>query len=211
MVRVRSSRCFSRSSDWIAERLRSQRYPLVYYLIGANVSVFLLYKFGGSGRRLVMDLLPFYSDQPRVLSLVSYSFTHCESFHLLFNMFTLYFFGKHIEALFGPHRVLWLYLLGAVGGGLMHLFTSSRSRRQVLIGASGADSALASFFIVNFPYEKMFIFPLPFAVPAWSVGVGLLAYSTLMLPVNSSNVSHSAHLGGFLSGIGYYYFLRRRF
>lgn len=64
----------------------------------------------------------------RLHTLLTYSISHYNVMHicknnnissLVFNMVTLYFFGRTIEAHFGPKRLLYLYLLGALVGGIM--------------------------------------------------------------------------------------------
>ena len=206
-------RFFSRGrplSTWLDARLASSRYPLLYYLIGANAGIFLIWGIGGWPRRAIVHWFPLERQRPRLHALLTHAFTHFSPFHLSLNMLTLYCFGKHLEALFGPRVLLSLYLAGAVGGGLLHLF-SGGERAQGVVGASGAVSALLAFFVANFPRERMLVFPLPLPLPAWAVGAGLLAYSALSLPRRDSRVSHASHLGGLLAGLGYYCLLRRAF
>lgn len=50
---------------------------------------------------------------------LTYSFSHYSFWHLLSNMIPLFFFGRSIEMYFGSKLLLYLYLGGALTGGLM--------------------------------------------------------------------------------------------
>ena len=54
----------------------------------------------------------------QVWRLVTYQFVHATSWHLLFNMWALYFFGPVVEKIMGSRRYLLYYLACGVAGAL---------------------------------------------------------------------------------------------
>ena len=100
--------------------------------------------------------------------LLTHGFVHADWQHLLFNMITLYFFGRYAEQLFLPY-------IGAVGFALFYLSailvailpTYLRHRHDPnyrSLGASGAVSAVLFAYILGKPWSLIFVFFLP--VPA---------------------------------------------
>src|SRR5699024_2674853 len=122
-------------------------------------------------RRLLERLLlwpPAVERQRQYDRLGTHGFVHADWQHLLFNMITLYFFGRHVEALFTTY-------IGALGFALFYLSailvailpTYLRHRRDASyrsLGASGAVSAVLFAFILVQPWTLIFVFFIP--VPA---------------------------------------------
>ena len=130
--------------------------------------------------------------------LLTHGFVHADWQHLLFNMITLYFFGRYAEQLFLPY-------IGAVGFALFYLSailvailpTYLRHRHDPnyrSLGASGAVSAVLFAYILVNPWSLIFVFFLP--VPAILYGVFYVGYSVWMDRQGRDNVNHSAHLWG---------------
>lgn len=53
--------------------------------------------------------------------LVTYMFMHGALYHLFFNMYAVYMFGRVVENLWGPKRFLTYYMITGVGAGLINL------------------------------------------------------------------------------------------
>ena len=152
-------------------------------------------------RRLIERLLlwpPAVQRQRQYDRLLTHGFVHADWQHLLFNMITLYFFGRHVEAMFAPY-------IGAVGFALFYLSailvailpTYLRHRSDAdyrSLGASGAVSAVLFAFILAQPWALIFVFFIP--VPAIVYGVFYVGYSIWMDRRGGDNVNHSAHLWG---------------
>lgn len=70
------------------------------------------------------------------------------------------------------------------------------------VGASGAIYGILLGFGMLFPNEKMFVFPLPFPIPAkyFVAGYALIEFFSGMANNPSDNVAHFAHLGGMIFG-----------
>lgn len=154
----------------------------------------------------------------KVWTLFSYGFLHSTLgfFHILGNMLGLYFIGRIIEPLIGRERFLGLYLAGTFVGGLVYLLFHLNGSGPV-VGASAAVMSILAFFCLLYPERPvtlLLFFIIPVTIkPKWifwgslaiSVG-GLLLYE---LP-GTSNVAHSAHLGGLAAGILYYRYFHNR-
>jgi membrane associated rhomboid family serine protease len=130
--------------------------------------------------------------------LITHGFVHADLSHLLFNMITLYFFGRLIERFFAQY-------IGQVGFALFYLSallvailpTYLRHRndaRYRSLGASGAVSAVLFAFILLKPWSIIYVFIVP--VPAIVYGVIYVGYSYWMDRRGSDNINHSAHLWG---------------
>ena len=135
--------------------------------------------------------------------LLTHGFIHADWQHLLFNMITLFFFGRFAEQEIVP-------MIGAIGYVLFYLSaiaiailpTYLRHRHDAQyrsLGASGAVSAVLFAFILMKPWSLIFVFFLP--VPAILYGVFYVGYSFWMDRQGSDNTNHSAHLSGAIYGV----------
>ena len=144
--------------------------------------------------------------------LLTHGFIHADWQHLLFNMITLFFFGRAIEPFFLPR-------VGAVGFVLFYLSaiviailpTWLRHRHDPhyrSLGASGAVSAVLFAYILLAPWSLIFVFFLP--VPAIVYAVAYVAYSFWMDRNGGDNINHSAHLSGAIYGVLFMLFMDPR-
>lgn len=135
--------------------------------------------------------------------LVTYGFVHADWMHLLFNMITLYFFGRVIEQvmsrLIGPLGFVLFYLSAIVVAILPSYLRHRNDARYRSLGASGAVSAVLFAFVLIQPWSLIFVFVLP--VPAILYGVFYVGYSFWMDRQGTDNVNHSAHLSGAIYGV----------
>jgi len=138
--------------------------------------------------------------------LLTHGFIHADWQHLLFNMITLFFFGRQVEQVFG----------GGIAGMLGYLFfylsaivmailpTYMRHKHDVhyrSLGASGAVSAVLFAFILLAPWSSIYVFLIPVGIPAIVYAVLYVAYSIWMDRRGGDNINHSAHLWGGLYGV----------
>jgi membrane associated rhomboid family serine protease len=130
--------------------------------------------------------------------LVTHGFIHADFQHLLFNMITLYFFGRLIEQFFaqyiGRTGFVLFYLSALVVAILPTYLRHRQDPRYRSLGASGAVSAVLFAFILLQPWSLIFVFFLP--VPAIVYGVVYVGYSIWSDRHGHDNVNHSAHLWG---------------
>ena len=130
--------------------------------------------------------------------LVTHGFVHADLQHLLFNMITLYFFGRLVETLFLPYighlGFLLFYLSALVVAILPSWLRHRRDPSYRSLGASGAVSAVLFAFILMQPWSLIFVFVVP--VPAVLYAVLFVGYSLWSERHGRDNVNHSAHLWG---------------
>ncbi len=62
----------------------------------------------------------------RLYTVLTHAFFHADWFHLLFNLYFLYVFGKNVEHVFGRKRFLILYFGAGLFGGLLQLLLTRR-------------------------------------------------------------------------------------
>jgi membrane associated rhomboid family serine protease len=131
--------------------------------------------------------------------------------HILFNMFTLYFFGPMVEAFLGRRRFLAFYLLCGVGGpvayGFLWFFRILLvSKTTALIGASAGIYGVLVAAAVIAPDETVLVFgsiPAKLRTVAW-VLLGIAVFSAFTGGANAGG--EAAHIGGAIVG----FFLIRR-
>lgn len=135
--------------------------------------------------------------------LLTSGFVHADMQHLLFNMITLFFFGRLMEQFFAMQIGEAGYVLFYLGGVLISILPSYLSHRNqtdyVSLGASGAVSAVLFAFILLQPWALIFVFVLP--VPAVLYAIAYVGYSIYMDRRGRDNINHSAHLWGAAYGV----------
>ena len=135
--------------------------------------------------------------------LLTHGFIHADWQHLLFNMITLFFFGRVAEqvigSMIGPVGFLLFYLSAIVIAILPTYLRHRHDARYRSLGASGAVSAVLFAFILVQPWSLIFVFFLP--VPAILYGVFFVGYSIWMDRQGGDNTNHNAHLSGAIYGV----------
>ncbi len=144
--------------------------------------------------------------------LVTHGFIHADFAHLLFNMVTLFFFGRIIERLFAGYIGGLGYALFYLGGILVAtLPTYFRHRDDAnyrSLGASGAVSAVLFAFILVRPWAMIYVFFLP--VPAIVYAAAYVAYTIWADRRGGDSINHSAHLWGAAYGVAFFAVLEPR-
>jgi membrane associated rhomboid family serine protease len=134
---------------------------------------------------------------------LGYGLVHGDFMHLLFNMFTLYFFGRLMEGFYaqylGPMGFLWFYVSALVVSAMPSYLKHRNDPDYATLGASGAVSAVLFAFILLRPWETILVYFIP--VPAIIFAALYTAYSVYMNRRQGDNVNHSAHLAGAAYGI----------
>ncbi len=138
-------------------------------------------------------------------TLITYFFTHEGFFHILFNMLNLYWFGMLLNEYLGSRRLLSLYVLGGLAGGLLfilmyNLLPGFTMRSGQLIGASASVLAIvvaAATLLPNFTFNLLLIGP----VKIKYIAAALVLMSWAFAHESSGNAGGNiAHLGGALIG-----------
>ncbi|WP_152984510.1 rhomboid family intramembrane serine protease [Stenotrophomonas terrae] len=136
--------------------------------------------------------------------LVTYGFIHADFGHLLFNMVTLYFFGRSIEVIMlgitGQWWVYPLFYLAALVVSILPTYLKNQKNPNYLsLGASGAVSAVLFAYILIAPWKLILVMFIP--VPAIVYAAFYVGYSIWMDKKGGDNVNHSAHLSGAAFGV----------
>lgn len=138
---------------------------------------------------------------------LSYAFVHIEIFHLLFNMLVLYWFGTILNDFIGEKKIVQLYILGALAGGIAYLLISNSISYFVLKGPALLNGASASIYAIVIaaatirPNYKVSLFFLGNVAIKY---IGLFYVIWSFIETTGSNAGGNiAHLGGAL--LGYLY------
>src|SRR5450432_2567170 len=114
--------------------------------------------------------------------LITYGLIHADPQHLLFNMLTLYFFGRAMEQLYNQYLGPFGFALFYVGGlivSILPTYLRNRNNAQYRsLGASGAVSAVLFAFILIQPWATIYVFFFP--LPAIVYAVLYVVYSIYM-------------------------------
>lgn len=143
----------------------------------------------------------------QIYRIISYGFIHADWMHLLFNMLTLYFFGKVVEdgfaqlfPGFGGLVYVGFYILALVVSSLQDLITHRNHAYYNAVGASGAVSAVLYSAILFYPDMKLYFILIPIPITAWIFGILYLIYSFYMARKKIDNIGHTAHFWGAVFG-----------
>ncbi|MEL7297159.1 MAG: rhomboid family intramembrane serine protease [Pseudomonadota bacterium] len=184
-----------------------QRFPpVVFFLLMTNFAMFVAGPALGL-ERLFAQYLPLYalgSPWFQVWQPVSYAFLHADAYHLGFNMFALWMFGRTIEEVWGSQRFAWFYLVCIVGAAAVQLAVAyfSADLYSRTIGASGGVFGILLAFGMTFPNQRIMLLfpPIPMKAKYFVIGYGALELYLGLTRVNSS-IAHFAHLGGMVFGL----------
>lgn len=139
--------------------------------------------------------------------LLTYSFLHLNSglgglLHILFNMMWMIWVGRDYETIYGPGRLVGMYVMGAIGGALLTvllhlLFPGVAVFGGVVHGASGAVLAILTMVGIHQPEQRIGLMFIG-VVRLIHVVIGFLALDILFLSAGGTAIS--AHWGGVLAG-----------
>lgn len=147
----------------------------------------------------------------RPWSLASYSFTQANALHLLFNMLWLYSFGRLFAMSQTQLRLIAVYLIGAIAGGVVFVLFSSifgSNASGWLMGSSAAVIAVAVAVAMIMPDREL---NLPLLGPTkikWIVAVVVVLFCIGLSAPNAGG--NLAHLGGAAAGAVYGAIISRR-
>ena len=136
--------------------------------------------------------------------LLTYGFIHADFSHLIFNMITLYFFGRPIERVMaqatGSLLTYPLFYFAALAVSVMPSYIKNQKNPNYLsLGASGAVSAVLFAYILLAPWTIILVFFIP--APAIIYAVFYVGYSIWMDRHGGDRINHSAHLAGAAFGV----------
>lgn len=143
--------------------------------------------------------------------LFTYGIVHADYTHLIFNMFTLYFFGPEIERVFksvlgqtsGSIFFIVLYLSALFISITPTYFKKKDNASYYSLGASGAVSAIIFAYVLINPMNYMGVLFIPIMLPAFLFGLIFILISVSLDKKQAGGINHSAHITGGIYGIIY--------
>jgi len=139
-----------------------------------------------------------------IWQLVTYAIVHGGVWHLAFNCLMLFFFGRLAEQRMGLKRYLMFCLLATLAASLAYLFWMVlRTQLWPMLGASGLAMGLTVLAACWYPRMTVLVF---FVVPMqlWILAVILVVLDLMQALSLTSDIAHTAHLGGALYGFLYF-------
>ncbi|GAB3136405.1 rhomboid family intramembrane serine protease [Marisediminicola antarctica] len=185
--RARAPRTKSRLST-SARRLTAPGSPAVTYsIIGVTALVFVLQLVSGGLVTRYLTYFPVLTAREPWTMVTSLLVHSTSSFlHILFNMFSLFIFGRILEPMVGRWRFLALYLLSGLGGSVAVLLLNPTGG---VLGASGAIFGLfGAFFVIQR------------GLGGNSGQLVVLIVINLSIGFFVPNISWQAHVGGLIVG-----------
>jgi membrane associated rhomboid family serine protease len=148
----------------------------------------------------------------RPWTILTYSIAHDLSgiLHILFNMLTLYWFGKLFVEYLGGDKLIALYILGAIAGGAFYLLSYNfipyfvaqlAGKNVVMVGASASVNAIVvatATLLPDYTFFLLFIGPVRIKYIA-----AVIVFLSLLGTIGSNAGGNLAHLGGALLGYVY--------
>lgn len=199
---------------------------MVTYLIVTNIAVFLLM---GIIRLVALasvsanpifvflyDNLSLHSSLNQLLvkpwGFITYMFTHYQVFHILFNLLMFFFFGNLFRSDLSNKRVLPLYLLGGLIGGILYVavYNILPSYRGVDGTMVGASAAVMTFLVASstlMPNLEIALFGI-FNIRLKWLAIGLVAIDLFSM-ADGNLGGLISHLGGAAFGYAYIQILRQ--
>lgn len=131
-------------------------------------------------------------------------FSHFGLLHFAFNMLMLYFSGSIFQHFFSGQRLLAIYILGGIAGGIFEILAHTvmpglADQPTVVVGASGSIMAIficLAFYKPNIPISLFGIFQMPIIY----LGIFFLVIDFISLGMDDGT-AHFAHLGGAIIGM----------
>lgn len=215
--------------------------PVTYTLLALNIGIYLLqyyvlprfaphsalfFKFDTNYYALSIDGLR----AGHWWQLITYQFLHGSALHIFANAWAIFMFGPIVELALGKARMLTLYLLSGIAGGLLQIFCMwvwpNLFGDEALIGASAAAYGLVAAFVALFPRQRLlmllfFIIPMSMRARTLLWVCAIFSVVGIVYPflfesfvehhlnltvarfINSAflGIGHEAHLGGMAVGL----------
>ena len=207
---------------------RPRAYRMTIILIAINLLVYAVSSFENSFVGIgdywlsiggfVPLLIPNPSQWYRVITSM---FLHSDLFHILFNMYFLFIFGRSVESSLGKYRFLALYLASGIMASLFHTafaFIEGLASYSIpAIGASGAISGILGAYLMLHPGTSLlmvlpvFFFPWVFWIKAsyyilfWFATQVIYGFARA-----AGGTAVFAHAGGLVAGVFLIYLLADR-
>lgn len=171
-----------------------------------------LVSIGAFNNQKIMEDLIFYppavTRRNQWYRFFSCGLIHADWGHLIFNMLSLYLFGRFVEAKFamifgekGKILYLVLYVAALLVSLLPTYFKNRNNDHYRSLGASGAVSAVVFAGLLTAPYIEVGLYFIPPFIPGFIFAPLYLIISAILEKRGGGNINHSAHIWGAIFGL----------
>jgi membrane associated rhomboid family serine protease len=199
--------------DYMRQSEYGRRMSLTVALLIVNAIVFVFeFMVSGYSRSLYIENHYFALSVEGlkngfVWQLLTFQFMHAGLWHLVFNCWAIYVFGRAIEETLGWKKFLTLFLCSGVVGGICQVLVALLWPGLFggpVVGASAGVFGLIAAFAVLFPERELvmllfFILPIRLSAKMLLMVLAVLAVVGILFPMD--HVANAAHLGGMLTGV----------
>ena len=163
---------------------------------------------------------------------VTHMFMHGGFWHLFFNMYTLYMFGRVLEDRWGARKFLIFYFVTGLGAALVHTGVewiqmqswmsqvaegsmAAQAKIHALkmtptVGASGAIYGILMGFAMLYPDVRMgLVFPPVYMKAKWFVLIFAAIELLTGVTGTGGGIAHFAHLGGLIFGFALIWYWKK--
>ncbi len=164
-----------------------------------------------NNQKIIDDLIfypPAITERKQWYRFFSCGLIHADYAHLIFNMLSLYLFGRFVEVKFveifdklGKPLYLVMYILALLFSLLPTYFKHRHNYHYRSLGASGAVSAVVFAGLLLAPYIEVGFFIIPPFIPGFIFAPLYLIVSAILERKGGGNINHSAHIWGALFGV----------
>jgi membrane associated rhomboid family serine protease len=184
------------------------QYPITLLIIIANV----IFSFiGFSNESLLSKTIgwPYYEKRDKqYYRMITSGFLHADWMHLIFNMFTFFFFGSALElylsadGLGGSISFLMLYFFGLIAANIPGYIKHNNDENYRSLGASGAVSAVVFGCIIFSPWSELNLYG-EFKLSMVLYAILYIVFCIYMEKRKADNINHDAHLWGGIFGLAF--------
>lgn len=181
-----------------------ERHKVTATLILINVMMGLVVL--GSGGFTINNLISWGALNPYYVRvegdwyrIVTSMLLHGSLFHLLMNMYVLYYIGGFMERILGPLKYTLMYVLAGVFASLLVVFVGNIN--AVTVGASGSIFGIMGGLFLMTYVKSSWLDPQTIKSIRFITGLNLVL--TILIP----SISVEGHLGGLIAGLILFYVL----
>lgn len=144
----------------------------------------------------------------RPWTLFTYMFLHFDFLHILFNLLWLFWMGQIFLTYFQPRKLVTIYILGGIVGGLVYVagFNSFPVFAEVVADSKllGASASIIAIVMVLAVFAPNHVLNLMFIGEVKMKFIALISVLLYVIGISSTNAGGNlAHLGGALAGVVY--------
>ena len=179
------------------ERYRSPVPVYTFVLIGSILCVFAAQFAGGLDGSIIAAgfVKPAFLHRHEYWRILTGATTHASLIHVGMNCYAFYSFGKIFEMLANRAHLAMVFLLSAIGGGVLSLLFAPFA---VSVGASGGIVGLIGYLLIYAFRRRQFISPAFRKNLLINIGF-ILLYGLALYQI----IDNYGHIGGLVTGAAY--------